>query len=63
MIVYGLAPWSELELVDRDVEIGGARLRVPRLLVAEVGHADMGMYAEVVGGGAVRVGDAVRVGG
>lgn len=34
-------------------------LDIPRTLLAAFGHTDCGVYAEVVAGGAVRVGDAV----
>jgi uncharacterized protein YcbX len=38
-------------------------LSVPKLLKAEYGHAEMGVYAEVVAGGTIRPGDAVTVPG
>ena len=83
LVVDGLEPWSELDLVGRELEVGGARLRgvlrtercaatevspatarrdapVPRLIAKHFGHADMGVYLEVVGGGTVRPGDPVR---
>ena len=85
IVVDGLEPWSELGLVDREIELGGVRLRgvlrtrrcaatevnpatarrdakVPRLIATHFGHPDMGVYLEVVGGGTLRIGDAVRVG-
>jgi hypothetical protein len=33
---------------------------VPRLLMERYGHADCGVYAEVVAGGPVVIGNAVR---
>lgn len=35
-------------------------LPIPRLLVQHYGHADMGVYAEVVSGGAIRIGDPIH---
>lgn len=85
LYVDGLPPFSELDLVGKDIRIGAVRLRavlntkrcaatevnpttarrdlsVPRLLMREYGHAEMGVYAEVVTGGEIRPGDAVRFG-
>ena len=82
--IEGFAPYAELDWVDREVEIGEARLKiigrdkrcsattanpktghtdvqVPKLLHAEFGHMDFGVYAQVVKTGPVRVGDPVRV--
>ncbi len=80
----GLAPFAELDLVGRDLAIGGATLRVRQritrcratavdpatgvsdadtlgALVAGWGHQDFGVYAEVIDGGRVVVGDAARL--
>lgn len=80
--VEGLAPWAELDLVGRDLRLGGAMLRVREritrckattvnpetgrsdadtlgALQAGWGHQDFGVYAEVIEGGTVAVGDAV----
>ena len=80
----GAAPWAELEWVGRQVQIGGATLRVlkriPRCPATEVnpitaerdarpvaelralyGHADLGVYAEVVEGGKFAIGDAIEL--
>jgi uncharacterized protein YcbX len=80
----GAAPWSELDWVGRDIQIGRARLRVTKRIsrcpatevnpdtadrdcnpVKELrnayGHVDMGVYAEVVDGGTIAVGDAIEV--
>jgi uncharacterized protein YcbX len=76
----GLPAWSELDLVGRELTIGGVRLRVtkptercaatevepgtgkrdlpvPRLLASTCGHDLLGVYAEVLDGGVLRVGD------
>ncbi|HET8726653.1 MAG TPA: MOSC domain-containing protein [Alphaproteobacteria bacterium] len=80
VMVEGLAPWAEFELVGREIALGDARLKVverigrcaatnvdpdtgardlnvPKSLLTGYGHADCGVYAEVVEGGAVRIGD------
>ncbi len=80
----GLAPWEDLTLIGREIEIGDARLKivepdarcnataaspvtgtrdvaVPALLQEHLGHTDFGVYAQVVKGGAVRVGDEARL--
>ena len=78
----GAAAWSELEWLEREITIGGARLRVvspiTRCAATQVnpataardldivgglhrgfGHNLMGVYAEVVEGGDIAVGDAL----
>jgi uncharacterized protein len=80
----GATPWAELEWVGRQVQLGGATLRVlkriPRCPATEVnpitaerdarpvaelralyGHADLGVYAEVIEGGRFAIGDAVEL--
>ena len=82
--VEGWAPWAELDHVDREVRLGGVRLRVllrtrrcaatevdpdtaqrdlpvPRLIRQAHGHLDMGVYAEVVEGGTIRLGDRAEL--
>ncbi len=84
IVFSGLSPLSELEMVDRSLEIGEATLKivrrtkrcpatevnletgerdvnVPKLLRDTYGHSDMGVYADVVQGGTVSVGDALRI--
>jgi len=81
--VSGGAPWAEFALVGREIQLGGARLRVfkrivrcaatevnpetaerdadpPRWLRQHFGHADLGVYAEILEGGRVAVGDALE---
>jgi hypothetical protein len=43
-----------------NLETGQRDLDVPKLLRDTVGHSDMGVYAEVIEGGAIRPGDALR---
>jgi uncharacterized protein YcbX len=80
----GLPPFSELELLNREIAIGPARLKVtmrtgrcaatevnpetaqrdipvPRLLSQHLGHANMGVYAEVLDGGEIESGVPVSV--
>ena len=83
VLVEGLAPWTEFDLVGRVVEApSGLRLKVsartdrcaatnvdprtgrrdlaiPRALRTHLGHADCGVYAEVIAGGTLRTGDAL----
>jgi uncharacterized protein YcbX len=81
--VSGGRPWAEFDLLGKEIQLGGARLRVfrrivrcaatevnpetaerdadpPRWLRRHFGHADLGVYAEVVEGGRVAVGDALE---
>jgi uncharacterized protein YcbX len=83
--VDGLAPWAELQWLDREIGIGPVRLRafarttrceatnvdpetgardmaIPATLMRTWGHQDFGIYATVVAGGTVGVGDAVCAG-
>ena len=80
----GLPPFSELELLNREIAVGPARLKVtmrtgrcaatevnpetaqrdipvPRLLLQHLGHANMGVYAEVLDGGEIESGVPVSV--
>lgn len=82
LLVDGWAPFAELESLEKEVTIGGAKLRilkrtrrcpatqvnlqtatrdidVPALLDDTYGHSDMGVYAEVIEGGTVKIDDAV----
>lgn len=46
---------------DVDPDTGIRDLEIPRTLMKTYGHADCGVYAEVIEGGAVAVGDTVAV--
>jgi MOSC domain-containing protein YiiM len=41
---------------------GGRDLAIPRTLTQSFGHADCGVYAEVIQGGSVSVGDLITAG-
>jgi len=81
--VAGWPAWHEFDLLDRELAVGGARLKVvkriqrcaatevdpdtgirdvpvPRTLMDNFGHADCGVYAEVIGAGAIMVGDEIK---
>jgi uncharacterized protein len=81
--VAGLPPWAELDLIGREVTIGGATLRVEEpigrcratganpetgtqdadtmgALEGHYGHTDFGVFARVITGGKVALGDGVR---
>ncbi len=81
--VSGGAPWAEFDLLGKEIQLGGARLRVfkrivrcaatevnletgardadpPAVLRQHFGHADLGVFAEVLEGGLVAVGDALE---
>jgi uncharacterized protein YcbX len=80
--VAGWPAWHEFDLLGRELNAGGARLRVvkrivrcaatdvdpqtgirdltiPRTLLQTFGHGDCGVYAEVVQGGGIAVGDTI----
>jgi hypothetical protein len=84
LYVEGWPAWSELDLVGKELTIGGARLKVvkrivrcpatnvdpstgqrdleiPRTLLRHLGHADCGIYAEVVDGGEIAPGDQIEI--
>jgi uncharacterized protein YcbX len=81
--VAGWPAWHEFDLLDRELSVGGARLKVvkrivrcaatdvdpdtgmrdlaiPKTLMQNFDHMDCGVYAEVIEGGAVAVGDPVN---
>jgi hypothetical protein len=80
--VSGWPAWEEFDLIDREIILGGARLkvhkriqrcaatdvdpdtavrdlRIPETLMKTFGHMDCGVYAEVLAGGAIAIGDSV----
>lgn len=82
LLLDGWDAFSELESIDKEVAVGGAKLRilkrtqrcpatqvnlqsatrdmdVPVLLEEHFGHRDMGVYAEVIEGGIIKIDDAV----
>ena len=84
ILFSGAAPFAELDWMEREVLLGGARLRVfrrtkrcaatevnpataerdakpPKWLLEHYGHTDLGVYAEVLEGGRVAVGDALEL--
>lgn len=86
LYVAGWPAWCEFDLVDRDIVVGGARLKVvkrivrcpatnvdpatgvrdltiPDALKTAFGHMDCGVYADVVDGATIAVGDRVKTTG
>jgi len=84
LYVEGWPAWHEFDLLDGEMRIGSARLKVvkrivrcaatevdpdtgirdlpiPRALMDTFGHADCGIYAQVIEGGAIAVGDEIGV--
>ena len=80
--VEGWPAWREFDLLNSEIAVGSARLKVikrivrcaatdvdpdtgirdlqiPRTLTKTYGHADCGVYAEVIAGGTIGVGDSV----
>lgn len=46
---------------DVDPASGARDMTIPRTLMAAFGHADLGLYVEVTAGGAITIGDGVRL--
>lgn len=80
--VAGWPAWHEFDLLDREIAIGAARLKIvkrivrcaatnvdpqtgirdmtiPQTLMQNFDHMDCGIYAEVIGGGEIAVGDKI----
>ncbi len=45
-----------------DLATGERNIKTPKLLQQHYGHMDMGIYAEVIGGGEISLGDVVKIG-
>jgi len=83
LVLEGLAPWEEFDLVGETLAIGDTRLDVTdrigrcrateaspltgrrdidtlRVMDGQLGHRDFGVYATVVRGGGIAVGQGVR---
>lgn len=81
--VSGGLPWAEFDLLGKEIQLGGARLRVfkrivrcaatevnletgerdadpPKVLRQHFGHADLGVFAEVLEAGRVAMGDSLE---
>jgi hypothetical protein len=48
--------------INVDPDSAARDLEIPRMLQRRLGHADCGVYAEVIAGGSVAVGDAITIG-
>jgi len=82
LYVSGWPAWHEFDLLDREIAIGPARLKVikrivrcaatdvdpdtgvrdrsiPKTLQQNFGHGDCGVYAQVIAGGDIAVGDTL----
>jgi uncharacterized protein YcbX len=82
LYVSGWPAWHEFDLLDREIAIGPARLKIikrivrctatdvdpetgvrdrsiPKTLQQNFGHGDCGVYAEVIAGGDIAIGDTV----
>jgi uncharacterized protein YcbX len=46
-----------------DPDTGIRDLEIPRTLMKTYGHADCGVYAEVIAGGPIAIGDTVAING
>lgn len=46
---------------DVDPTSGARDMTIPRTLMAAFGHADLGLYATVTAGGAITIGDGIRL--
>ena len=81
--VEGWPTWREFDLLDREIGLGSARVKVvkrivrcaatevdpdtgirdlqlPSTLMQSFGHADCGVYAEVISGGEIGAGDTIE---
>lgn len=81
--IDGMDPWSEFDMVGREIEVGAVRFQVigrcqrcnatnaspetgerdakiPSILRRRYGHMDFGVYAQVLSGGEIKLGDYAR---
>jgi uncharacterized protein len=84
LVLDGLEPWQELDLVGKklragaitleifkrtercaatnvDPETGVRDLKIPTFLSKHLGHTDFGVYARIIDGGHLRIGDTLEV--
>lgn len=84
LVLDGLEPWQELDLVGKKLRTGGITLevfkrtercaatnvdpetgerdmKIPSFLSKTLGHTDFGVYARIVDGGRLHVGDTLEV--
>lgn len=60
-LLRGVLRTRRCAAVDVDPSTGERDTRIPRALVKNYGHPDCGIYLEVLRGGTVRIGDALRL--
>lgn len=61
VVLRVVAPITRCAATNVDPETGERDMQIPRLLEGAFGHTEFGVYAEIVRGGRVRVGDAATV--
>jgi hypothetical protein len=84
LVIDGLVPWQELDLVGKklrtgtttleifkrtercaatnvDPETGVRDMKIPSFLSKTLGHTDFGVYARIIDGGRIRVGDTFEI--
>ncbi|RUP08285.1 MOSC domain-containing protein [Hyphomicrobium sp.] len=85
LVIGGLEPWSELDLVGKKIRISGGTvlqvfkrtercaatnvdpetgvrdMKIPSFLSKTLGHSDFGVYARVIDGGSVHLGDTFEI--
>jgi uncharacterized protein YcbX len=47
--------------INVDPETAARDLEIPQALIRRLGHNECGIYAEVIAGGAIKVGDTIEV--
>ena len=85
LVVSGLEPWSELDLVGKKIRVSGGTvlqvfkrtercaatnvdpetgvrdMKIPSFLSKTLGHCDFGVYARVIDGGNIHLGDTFEI--